>query len=95
MPADLRALLAPRLWGLHLLAVLATVAAVLLGLWQYGAWQSHREDSATSLVDARPRQLDSVLTSDAAFPGDAVGRPVSFAGRWLPQDTVYVAGRRQ
>ena len=93
MPTDLRPLLAPRLWGLHLLAVLATVAAVLLGLWQYGVWQSHREDKTASLVHERPVPLDRVLTSDQAFPGAAVGRPVSFTGQWLPKDTFYVADR--
>jgi cytochrome oxidase assembly protein ShyY1 len=90
---DLRPLLAPRLWGLHLLAVLATTAAVLLGLWQYGVWQTHREDKTASLVHEAPQPLDGVLTADQAFPAAAVGRPVTFSGRWLPQDTFYVADR--
>jgi surfeit locus 1 family protein len=94
VPVDLRPLLAPRLWALHLLAALATTAAVLLGLWQYGVWQSHREDRTATLVHERPVPLDTVLTSDEAFPAPAVGRPVSFTGRWLPQDTFYVADRR-
>jgi cytochrome oxidase assembly protein ShyY1 len=80
--------------ALHAVAVLATVAAVLLGLWQYGAWQHGREDQATSLVDAAPKPLSSVMTSDQAFPGDAVGQPVRLAGRWLPRSTLYVADRR-
>ncbi len=98
-PSPARVLLAPRLWGLHLLAVLATTAAVLLGLWQYDAWQSRREDQAASRVDAAPKPLADVLTSDQPFPSAAVGQPVRLAGRWLPGSTVYVedrvlAGRR-
>jgi cytochrome oxidase assembly protein ShyY1 len=91
----LRPLLAPRLLGLHLLAVVATAAAVLLGVWQYGAWQIHREDKAASLANVAPRPLQSVMSSDDPFPGRDVGRPVSFVGRWLPQSTVYVADRFQ
>ncbi len=90
-----RALLAPRMLALHALAVLATVAAVLLGLWQYGAWQHGREDQTTARASVPPRPLDSVLSADQAFPGDAVGRPVTFSGRWLPRSTVYVADREQ
>ena len=56
----LRPLLAPRLLGLHLLAIVATTAAVLLGVWQYGAWQNGREDKAAALTDAAPRPLASV-----------------------------------
>ena len=89
----IRALLAPRLLGLHALAIAATAAAVLLGLWQYDAWRIHREDRSASLVDARPLALQSVMSADDPFPGADVGRPVSFSGRWLPQSTVYVADR--
>jgi surfeit locus 1 family protein len=91
----LRPLLAPRLLGLHALAIVATTAAVLLGVWQYGAWQIHREDKAASLANVAPRPLQSVMSSDDPFPGQDVGRPVSFSGRWLPQSTVYVADRLQ
>ena len=79
--------------GLHLAAVVATTAAVLLGLWQYGAWQSNREDKTVSQVDAKPVPLGSVMSADAAFPRTAVGKPVSLSGRWLPRSTVYVADR--
>ena len=91
----LRPLLAPRLLGLHALAIVATTAAVLLGLWQYGAWQIHREDKAASLANVAARPLQSVMSSDDPFPGRDIGRPVSFSGRWLPRSTVYVADRLQ
>ncbi len=79
--------------ALHAFAVLATVAAVLLGLWQYGVWQDGRHDRTASRVDARPVALDAVMTSDQAFPRTGVGEPVSLSGRWLPRSTMYVSGR--
>jgi cytochrome oxidase assembly protein ShyY1 len=88
-----RRLLAPRLLGLHVLAVLATTAAVLLGIWQYDAWGSRREDQAASLADAPAKALAAVMSADDPFPGKAVGQPVRLAGRWLPRSTVYVADR--
>lgn len=91
----LRPLLAPRLLGLHALAIVATTAAVLLGVWQYGAWQIHREDKVASLAHVAPRPLQSVMSSDDPFPGQDIGRPVSFSGRWLAKSTVYVADRLQ
>lgn len=79
--------------ALHALAAVAVVAALLLGLWQYGAWQDAREDRTASRVHEAPRPLSAVLSADEAFPAADVGRPVRFTGQWLPQDTVYVADR--
>jgi surfeit locus 1 family protein len=79
--------------ALHAVAVLATLAAVLLGGWQYGAWQQGREAQVASLVDAAPQPLAAVLSADQPFPGDAVGQPVRLSGRWLPSSTVYVKDR--
>jgi surfeit locus 1 family protein len=89
----IRALLAPRLLGLHALAIAATVVAVFLGLWQYDAWQIQREDRSASLVNAAAKPLASVMSSDAPFPGEDVGRPITLTGQWLPDATVYVADR--
>ncbi len=86
-------LLSPRMLALHLVTLAAMAATILLGLWQYGVWQHHREDSARTLVHERPVPLDSVLTSDAPFPAAGVGRPVTFSGEWLPSSTVYVSDR--
>lgn len=79
--------------ALHALTMLATVAAALLGLWQFGEWQTGRQHQTATVVDARPVPLASVLSADQAFPGTAVGKPVELAGRWLPASTLYVANR--
>lgn len=74
--------------------VLALAAAVLLGLWQLDVWQAHRTAATIDLTHDRPVPLARVMGGDSAFPGDAVGKPVTFAGRWLASGTVYVSGRR-
>lgn len=86
-------LLAPRLLPLHLLGVAATVAAVLLGLWQLSAWQAHREAEARDLTSLAPAPLARVLGPDEPFPNSAVGRPVRLAGEWIPGATFYVTDR--
>lgn len=86
-------LLAPRLLPLHLLGVVATVAAVLLGLWQLEAWQAQREAAARDLSSLAPVPLEDVLDPDAPFPSAAVGRPVELTGSWLPDSTFYVTDR--
>jgi cytochrome oxidase assembly protein ShyY1 len=39
--------------------------------------------------------LDTVLGPDAAYPGDALGRPVVVDGTWDAAGTVYVSGRER
>jgi surfeit locus 1 family protein len=90
---SVRPLLAPRLWGLHLLAAVAATAALLLGLWQYDAWQAHREDQASARTDAAAKPLTSVMSPDDPFPASGLGQPVHLSGRWLPDATVYVDDR--
>lgn len=85
--------LAPRFWGAHLLALVLVGAAVGLGLWQYDAWQAHREAEAVDLTDAAPMPLAEVMGADDPFPGNRVGQPVTVAGTWVPEGTVYVSGR--
>ena len=86
-------LLAPRYWGAHLLAVVAVAAAVLLGGWQYDAWQERRAAEAADLTQAEPVPLDDAIGPDDPFPGDRVGQPVVIDGTWVPEGTVLVSGR--
>jgi len=89
----IRALLSPRMLGLHVLAVVVIGATVLLGRWQLHAWEHGRQDKAASLTNTAAQPLDAVLGPDAAFPGNAVGQPVTLQGRWLPQSSLVVTGR--
>jgi len=90
----LATLVTPRMLGLHLLGVLSVTAAVLLGLWQLDAWQTGRELEARDLAGAAALPLEQVMTPDGPFPADQVGRPVTFAGAWVPGSTVLVSDRR-
>lgn len=94
-PSRLRVLLAPSMLALHAVGALAVAAAVLLGLWQLNAWQTGRELAARDLADAAPLPLDEVMTADSPFPGDQVGRPVTFGGVWLPASTLLVTDREE
>ncbi len=86
-------LLAPRYWGGHLLMVLAVAAAVGLGVWQYDAWGAGRAAEARDLSRATPLPLAEVMGGDDPFPGQDLGRPVTFSGQWLGGGTLYVADR--
>ena len=79
--------------ALHLLGVVAATSAILLGLWQYDAWQTGRDLAARDLATTRPVSLADALQPDAAFPNDQVGRPVTFGGAWLPESTLLVSDR--
>lgn len=90
----MHAKLAPRFWGAHLLALVCVGIALGLGFWQLGAWQAHREAEATDRTDATPIALGEAMGPDDPFPGNRVGQPVTVAGDWVPEGTVYVAGRQ-
>jgi surfeit locus 1 family protein len=90
---DVPAVLAPRMWLGHLLALVLVVAALLLGLWQLDAWQARRADEARDLTHADPVELSSLMGPDDPFPGRSVGQPVQLDGDWVPAGTVYVSDR--
>jgi surfeit locus 1 family protein len=89
----LGSLFSPHLVLLHLLGLAATGAAIWLGLWQLDAWQAQREAEARDLSDLPAVALQQVIEPDDPFPAAAVGRPVTFTGRWLPRSTFYVSAR--
>ena len=82
-----------RLLAATLAMVLLTAAALALGLWQYGAWQAHRQQVTDSLTDADPVPLAKVIGPDDPFPGNAVGQPVQVSGTWLSQAGFLVSDR--
>jgi surfeit locus 1 family protein len=79
--------------GAHLLALIAVGSAGWLGYWQLDAWQDRRAAESVDLTHEAPEPLTDVMGPDDPFPGDQVGRPVSVAGTWVPDGTVYVSGR--
>ncbi len=79
--------------GAHLLVLVSIAAAGGLGLWQWHAWQLHRDAKATNLTQRDPVPLTDVLGPNDAFPGDQVGQPVEVSGAWLPDATVFISGR--
>lgn len=81
------------MWGAHLLAVAAIVAAGGLGTWQLDAWRAHRAAEARDLTSAAPVALTKVIGPDDPFPGDSVGQPVRISGTWLPGGTIYISDR--
>lgn len=88
-----RVLLRPQMVLLHVAAVVAVGATVLLGLWQFQAWEYSRVDRAAVLADQPPLPIDEVLGPDEPYLNDAVGQPVRVRGVWVPQSTVYVGQR--
>lgn len=72
--------------------IVCVAIATGLGLWQYDAWQTRRDDAARDLSAEHPRDLGEVMTGDSPFPGRSLGRPVTFHGTWVGDNT-YISGR--
>ncbi|MFT3873603.1 MAG: SURF1 family protein [Nocardioides sp.] len=85
--------LAPRFWPAHVALAAALVVAGLLGLWQYHAWEARRAAAAVDLTTVAPIPLTEAMGPDDPFPGKLVGQPVVLSGTWVPQSTLYIAGR--
>lgn len=69
--------------GAAALALVLVGIAGALGLWQYDAWQAHRDAEARDLTDVASVPLTDVMGSDDPFPGQDVGRPVEMSGTWI------------
>ncbi len=89
----MRTFLAPRFWGVHLLALFCVGVAVWLGAWQYDAWQERRAAEAADLTQLDSIPLAEAMGPDDPFPGDLIGQPVIADGTWVPEGTVFVSGR--
>jgi cytochrome oxidase assembly protein ShyY1 len=78
--------------GAAVLAVVLVGIAGRLGIWQYDAWQAHRDAEARDLTGVAPVPLEDVMGSDDPFPAPDLGRPVEAAGEWL-EGGFWVADR--
>jgi cytochrome oxidase assembly protein ShyY1 len=74
--------LAPRLLGLHAMAVLAIAGCVLMGLWQLGVYGSRHEDAAKVARTAAPVDLLRVWGPDDPFAADLAERQVLVRGEF-------------
>ena len=88
-------LVRPKFWPGHLAMLVCVAIAAGLGLWQLDAWSQHRADAARDLAHEPAVALSSVMSGDSPFPGRSLGRPVSFSGTWLTEDTVYVIAKKK
>lgn len=87
-------LLKPRYWGGHLLALVALIAAIGLGWWQYSAWAAHRASLADDVVNKPAVPLATMITPDGHFRNNALARQVTFTG--TPTDQFfYISDRPQ
>ena len=59
------------MWGAHLIAIVCVGAAVALGLWQYDAWQAHREAERVDLTNDDPEPLDRRARAGRGVPDQA------------------------
>lgn len=87
-------LLRPKYWAGHIAMVLCVGFAVGLGLWQLDAWQTRRADAARDISNTTPTSLDSVMNADDSFPGRQLGTPVTLAGSWVGDETLYISDRK-
>ena len=78
--------------GAAVLALVLVGIAVLLGKWQYDAWQASREAEARDLTGIAPVPLTDVMGNDDPFPAPDLGRPVEVSGDWL-EGGFWVADR--
>lgn len=83
-------ILAPRFWLGHLLVIVAIAAAGGLGVWQWTAFDKHREAQARDLMSQPAIPLQQVMGPDDPFPAPDVGRPVTLRGTWIPDSVVVI-----
>jgi len=72
--------------------VAAVAASIALATWQFGVWQASRRAAEHDVSGLAPIALGKVFTAGQAYPGNDIGRQVSFSGRWAPDETFFVTG---
>ncbi|QMW66438.1 SURF1 family protein [Mumia sp. ZJ1417] len=86
--------LSPRLWGLHVLLVVAVAFTTFMGLWQLGAYEERRDDAQANLTKTVAVPLQDVLGPDDPYTSTADYQPVTVTGTYGPTDEqVWIEGR--
>ncbi|WP_084961980.1 SURF1 family protein [Thermoactinospora rubra] len=88
----LRTLLAPRLLGLHIVAIGVLIAFILLGRWQLGVFEDSGRPRAAA--DPAPVAVDQLVKFGAQLDGEALGRRVTASGVYDGGKQLLVADRR-
>ncbi|MEU7896941.1 SURF1 family protein [Nonomuraea sp. NPDC049152] len=88
----LRTLLAPRMLGLHVLAIGVLVSFILLGRWQLGVFEDSGKPTVTT--DPAPVAVESLSRVGAQIEGTSVGRRVTASGAYDAGRQLLVADRR-
>ena len=86
-------MLSRRFWGAHVLVVLAFLGCLAGSDWQFHVWASSRHAAQAVLTNKPPVALTSIVSAGQAYPGSAIGRPVTVEGSWLPDSTFYVTNQ--
>ena len=89
-----RRLLDGRVVGSTALLVVFVAVCVGLGSWQLDGWRAQRAAAEQDLSTRTPVPLLDVIGADDPFPGDAVSRPVTVSGAWIP-DSGFLVGPRE
>jgi surfeit locus 1 family protein len=82
--------LSHRSLGLGALALVLIAAMTALGLWQLSVFDDRQQRDGAKQLDREPVALEDLMGPDDAFPGDAVGRPVTVEGRYEVSESMYV-----
>ncbi|MFI6477105.1 SURF1 family protein [Nonomuraea sp. NPDC050663] len=87
----LRTLLAPRLWGLHLVVIAAVAAFIFLGRWQLGVFEDSGRPHAAD--DPAPVAVEQVIEPGSGFDGTPRHR-VTASGTYDPTLQLFVVDRK-
>lgn len=79
--------------GLHAFGVLALVFTIVMGMWQFGVYDTRQEHEQADKRDVATVPLDEALGPDEAFSGSANHRPVEVQGAFGQADEqIWISG---
>ncbi|MFT4187470.1 MAG: SURF1 family protein [Aeromicrobium sp.] len=92
----LRAWLRPRMWGLHLVALVAATFCAVGGSWQLGVYDQRQEHERADRQEVPTVPIEEVWTTGEPFRDVMNHRPVTVTGEFGATDEQrWVSGRTQ